>query len=90
MNIVKAAVWVCVRGLNLPSVLWSDRDVTAFTISGTSLQVLEPSQCARQTAPLPDKRQEDNLKLSCPPTQRRPETTEMQGGGLPTCVSHHN
>lgn len=39
----------------LPSLQASLSVVTAFTKSGTSHQVLEPSQWARQTAPLPMK-----------------------------------
>lgn len=45
--------FVFVRVLYLPSLLKLLSDVTAFTKSGTSVEVLEPSQWARQTAPLP-------------------------------------
>lgn len=47
-------VCVCVCVTYLPSLLSVISDVTAFTRSGTSVQVLEPSQWARQTAPLPN------------------------------------
>lgn len=40
---------------HLPSLLVLLSNVTAFTRSRTSFQVLNPSQWARQTAPLPDK-----------------------------------
>lgn len=40
---------------HLPSLLVLLSNVTAFTRSRTSSQVLNPSQWARQTAPLPDK-----------------------------------
>lgn len=46
-------LFLCVCVLYLPSLLKLLSDVTAFTKSGTSVQVLEPSQWARQTAPLP-------------------------------------
>lgn len=38
---------------HLPSLTGLLLEVTALTMRGTSVHVLEPSQCARQVAPLP-------------------------------------
>lgn len=85
--------FVCFWVLYLPSLLTSLSDVTAFTRSGTSVQVLEPSQWARQTAPLPNKVQiMADIKNAIPDCTRR--QTEAKRINLNkrmfTGVSQHN
>lgn len=85
--------FLCVCVSYLPSLLTLLSDMTAFTKSGTSVQVLEPSQWARQTAPLPNKIQiMADIKNVIPdyiPRQTKPHSINLMKGTF-TSVSQHN
>lgn len=49
----------CLFASYLPSLQQALSDVTDLIRRGTSAKVLEPSKCARQTAPLPDNEKHD-------------------------------
>lgn len=85
----------CVCVSYLPSLLTLLSDMTAFTKSGTSVQVLEPSQWARQTAPLPNKIQimadikNAILWLQYIPQQTKAHCINLMKGTF-TSVSQHD
>lgn len=47
---------------HLPSLTGLLLEVTALTMRGTSVHVLEPSQCARQVAPLPSEQNKYRIR----------------------------